>query len=111
MTSTTSDFMYARTGRPFNDARRRGPTEIIAEILATASDMGTTKTSLVYRTNMNFLRIKKYLDLLIGKQLLECLEFNSHLIYRTTRKGQDALKGLRDVQAILYGSIDLPIAS
>jgi predicted transcriptional regulator len=41
------------------------------KILRIASKAGATKTSLVYKSNLNFILIQKYIDLLQQKGLLE----------------------------------------
>lgn len=90
--------------------QKRGPTEIIADILKAASGQGVTKTSLVYRANLNFTRIEKYIQLLTRKSMLELYriakgnEEQPLFFYRTTRKGTAALRLLLDSNNIVFGN-------
>jgi len=65
---------------------RRGQVEIIADILSAARD-GALKTQIVYKANLNFARVKSYLDYLEEKGLLE----NSGPIYTLTERGKKFL--------------------
>lgn len=67
--------------------RRRGRLDVIACILREALDW-STKTRLVYRTNLNFRVLGKYLDFLIAKGLVEKAEVRSIVLFRTTEKGR-----------------------
>jgi predicted transcriptional regulator len=98
---------------------RRGRIEIITEILKAASGRGVTKTSLVYKSNLNFTRIRKYIDLLTAKNLLEHVVVEgregaygvgasqSSIIYRTTEKGQAVLASLLNAEEIVFGGSDI----
>lgn len=70
-----------------NAWKRRHRFEVIACILREASDWAT-KTRLVYRTNLNFHILGKYLDFLISRGLIERRQMNTLTFYRTTRKGK-----------------------
>ncbi len=63
---------------------RRDRTEISADLLK-ISETGARKTQLVYRGNLNFHIIKKYLRILIDRGLL--LKEGDR--YYTTEKGRD----------------------
>ncbi len=66
-------------------AERRNSLEIIVSILNEART-GVNKTRLVYRTNLNFLVIKKYIDLLTNRGLLQ-VDLRPNPVYVTTEKG------------------------
>ena len=83
-------------------ARRRGTTEIIAEILSTASDKGATKTSLVYKTNLNFTRMERYIEFLIRKNFISRVDSEAGSLYKTTERGKEALKILTDAKIIIF---------
>ena len=75
---------------------RRNQIDIIVNILRIASKAGSTKTSLVYKSNLNFILIQKYIDLLQQNGLLEMDKTqNGLMIYKTTKKGSEALEALR----------------
>jgi predicted transcriptional regulator len=61
---------------------RRGKVEILADVLFVAR-YGATKTEIVYKANLNFRRLKSYLDYLEGKGLLA----NSGPFYSSTERG------------------------
>lgn len=81
-----------------NGGRRSG-IEIIAEMLEEARQ-GVTKTRLVYRTNLNFVVIRKHLDFLLEKGLLEIKSENGEL-YVTTTKGSQFLDEYAKMKEIL----------
>jgi predicted transcriptional regulator len=66
---------------------RRGRLEITAEVLSVAGN-GAGKTEIVYKANLNFKRLKRYLDDLEEKGLLE----NSGPFYKTTERGREFLR-------------------
>jgi len=74
---------------------RRNDLDICADILGVAQD-GARKTHIVYQTNLNFNILKKYLDRLLGDDLIEKTE-DHH--YVTTEKGVEFLKRYRELMA------------
>jgi predicted transcriptional regulator len=74
---------------------RRTQVDIIIKILAVASK-GATKTALVYKSNLNFTLVQKYVDLLQRKGLLDIVQTHvGYTAYKTTTAGAEALKALR----------------
>ncbi len=71
---------------------RRSRMDIIIDVLDVAR-MGVNKTSVVYRTNLNFRLAEKYLDLLQKHNLVE----NRSDKYITTDKGKIFLEKAREV--------------
>ena len=67
--------------------KRRHRLEVVACILQEALDWAT-KTRLVYRTNLNFKVLSKYLDFLMAKGLIEHKRFSRLNFYKTTQKGR-----------------------
>jgi len=74
---------------------RRNDLDICADILGVAQ-YGARKTHIVYQTNLNFNILKKYLDRLLGDDLIEKTE-SRH--YVTTEKGVEFLKRYRELMA------------
>ena len=72
---------------------RRGKLEIIADILSVTLK-GAKKTEIVYKANINFTRIEKYLPYLAEKGLLE----HAHGEYRITEKGKEFLRDYQSVK-------------
>lgn len=71
---------------------RRSRMDIIIDVLDVAR-MGVNKTSVVYRTNLNFRLAEKYLDLLQKHNLVE----NRSDKYITTDKGKIFLEKAKEV--------------
>jgi len=67
--------------------KRRHRLEVIACILREALN-GATKTRLVYRANLNFKILSKYLDFLISRGLIEHKRTGTLNYYQTTTKGR-----------------------
>lgn len=81
---------------------RRSKFDIIAKLLEIASE-GTTKTNLVYRSNLNFKVVQRYIEMLIGRELLEVVESEGLTIYRTTVKGAAAVGAIRSATGLVTG--------
>ncbi len=71
---------------------RRSRIDIIIDVLD-AAQMGVNKTSVVYRTNLNFKLAEKYLGLLQRHGLVE----NTLDKYKTTDKGKIFLEKAKEV--------------
>lgn len=71
---------------------RRSRIDIIIEVLD-AAQMGVNKTSVVYKTNLNFKLADKYLGLLQKRGFVE----NRADKYKTTDKGKTFLEKAREV--------------
>ncbi len=79
-------------------AQKRSKDQIIAKILDTCMD-GANKTKIVYQANLNFRTVKRPLDLLQEKGLLEAIQ-GEMVLYRTTPEGSRALETLRKAEEI-----------
>lgn len=66
---------------------RRCDFEICADLLRVARG-GARKTQLVYRANLNFKVVKRYLSVLLGNGLLEV----DPPFYSSTEKGEEFLR-------------------
>ncbi len=84
---------------------RRSKEKIIADILEICLMPKITKTKIVYQANMNFGSVVPYLSLLTGKGLLEAVP-GKLTIYKTTPKGEMALKALRAIEEIIPERLD-----
>lgn len=94
------DAMLTRFHAP---GKRRGTFAILANVL-TASIHGVNKTTLVYRTNLNFKTIKKYLVFLLDNEFLAVHHVEGKDVYKTTEKGLLLLQKLREVKKYLEQS-------
>jgi predicted transcriptional regulator len=80
---------------------RRSRFEIIGEILSLTADGagGAAKTSIVYRANLNFNVVNRYLDLLTGEGLVS-VRRGSAVRYRITERGRKFLDAYKNLKAI-----------
>jgi predicted transcriptional regulator len=75
---------------------RRGKIELVIDILSVALD-GARKTEIVYKANLNFTRIDRYIPFLEDRGLME----NSGPIYKTTEKGKEFLREYEKMEELL----------
>jgi len=73
---------------------RRTQLEIVEQLLGIASQEGATKTSLVYKANLNFKLAQKYLDELESKGMIVRHENGLGTTYACTERGQEALRNI-----------------
>jgi predicted transcriptional regulator len=78
---------------------KRSKDQIIANILSACQGAGASKTRIVYQVNMNFHTINPYLDMPIGKALIDVVH-GYPVLYKTTPQGEQALECLREIEAI-----------
>lgn len=89
-----------------SDGRRRDETTIIYDILALAAFEPATKTRIVYRCNLNFVKAQRLLDELIAASLLSEDGEEGRTRYRTTAQGANYLRQfeiLRTLRSASYG--------
>ena len=77
---------------------RRSRFEIMGEILSLATD-GARKTEILYRANLNFNVINRYLNLLIQEGLIS-LTADSARKLKTTEKGLGFLKAYKNLKRL-----------
>lgn len=80
---------------------RRGHLEIMANILEIVSHGGATKTSIVYKANLNFTIVQRYLDHLRSIDMIELSDGGGTSVYRLTTKGREALPAVRRTMELL----------
>ena len=74
---------------------RRGRLEIIADILSVAMEEAK-KTEIVYKANLNFKRLGKYLPYLMENGLIENGNMSNE--YKTTEKGKEFLRDYQKME-------------
>ncbi len=79
---------------------RRSRTKVIVDILTEACD-GANKTRIMYRANLNLLRVNRYLSELLEKGLLEEDRAKDRVVYRVTQNGKDLLSALQRAQEFI----------
>ena len=78
---------------------RRGAVKIIVDILEIALK-GAMKTEIVYKANLNFKIVQKYLDFLIKKGLMS-VSSNKRKKYKTTEKGREFIKRYKEAVELI----------
>jgi predicted transcriptional regulator len=76
--------------------KRRTRFEIMVDILS-VSRKGALKTQIVYKANLNYNRVDRYLAYLERNGLLE----NRDSIYATTKKGEEFLHDYSNIKTLL----------
>jgi len=83
--------------------RRRGEAQILMEILSSSLN-GVKVTSLMYRANLSYSTLRRYLAKALDRGLICNLrDEDGHLVYKITDKGKNLLNRLREVDSILRG--------
>jgi predicted transcriptional regulator len=72
---------------------RRDTIKLVVDILEIAIN-GAKKTEIVYRANLNFKQVQKFLDFLIKKGLIS-VSSNKRKCYQTTEKGKEFIRRYR----------------
>lgn len=84
-------------GKSFGE--RRSTVKLMVDILEIALN-GAGKTEIVYKANLNFRRVQKYLDFLVGKGLIS-VSSNKRKKYRTTEKGKAFIKRYKETVELI----------
>jgi predicted transcriptional regulator len=79
-----------------NKRKQRSRYYIIAEILNQAKD-GILKTQLMYKVNLSYTQLNKYLSFIIRKELLSIHKKNGNRIYQITAKGKQYLDNYKEI--------------
>jgi predicted transcriptional regulator len=94
-----ADLTVFRLGAP-----RRSEVEIICDVLEICLD-GAAKTSIVYRANLNFSRLNKYLSMLLGMGYVSMTVASGEgnlkemkIVYSTTDQGRGFLSNFESMQ-------------
>jgi predicted transcriptional regulator len=93
-----------------NPRKRRNRLHIIAQIL-TVARYGALKTQIMYRASLSFAQLTAYLSLLVKFGLLEVIERNGKLVYKTTAKGIRYLKSYVEIKHLLRESTEQSVTS
>jgi len=87
-------------GDGFRERKRRDSFSITMSILSHAA-RGIGKTQLVYRTNLNFRTMDRYLCFLMKNGFVSSYMLDGSKYYRTTEKGVSFLEELRKIENFL----------
>ncbi len=71
--------------------------DIIADILQSAKS-GIKKTEIMFKADLNFIQLNRYLPLLLEKGLI--VKNNEQRMYKTTKKGLDFLEKYKELNLL-----------
>ena len=80
---------------------KRSHMEIMATILLLCQNDPTQKNPIMYRCNLSFKQLQKYLEFLIHIGFLGVKNVNDKDFYQITEKGQNFLKEFQNVKNLL----------
>jgi predicted transcriptional regulator len=81
--------------------RRRSDIEIITEMLKVGEN-GAGKTEIMYKVNMSYTQIQKYLGYLLSEGFVDTIKIgNPCVYYRVSEKGQKLLNLLGSLKEML----------
>jgi predicted transcriptional regulator len=80
--------------------RRRGEFQILIDIL-TISLKGVKFTHLMYKANLSYSTLRKYLLAMSKQGLIEARKDNGYTLYHVTEKGRLVLSRLKEVKHVL----------
>ncbi|MEA2090612.1 MAG: winged helix-turn-helix domain-containing protein, partial [Thermoproteota archaeon] len=86
-----------------SESKRRDRLQIMAQILQIAKH-GSLKTTIMYKANLSFAQLNKYLKLLLNLELLEAKNQNGRTVYKTTKKGFKYLKSYEEIKELLQSN-------
>lgn len=78
---------------------KRDTIKLIVDILEITLNEAT-KTDIVYKANLNFKQVQKFLDFLIKKGLIY-VSSNKRKRYRTTEKGKEFIRRYRKIVELI----------
>ncbi len=77
--------------------KRRSEELIVSEILGIC-EKSAGKTKIVYRANLNSLRVDHYLNTMINNGLITKISLGSRIFYKTTNKGLQLKEKVESLQ-------------
>jgi predicted transcriptional regulator len=79
----------------------RSRTEIVSEVLKSASDSGATKTKIMYKAFLSYAQLLEYLAMLTENELLSYNQGDQTV--KTTQKGYRFLKIHDEIDDLMIG--------
>jgi len=81
---------------------RRSQMEIYIDILKAVAEGKKKPTHIMYRANLSWTRLKKYLDFLISQDLLLEKNNDGSTVFALTPKGKDVIGYFKRIEGELY---------
>lgn len=82
----------------------RSRTDIVSQILETASHGGVTKTKIMYGAYLSYAQLKEYLTVLLDSGLMEYI--NGQQVFRTTDKGMTYLNAYSKIGEMIAPELE-----
>jgi predicted transcriptional regulator len=87
---------------PFTNRSRLG---IIYQILWICSNNRVSQTKLMYKANLSYFQLKKYVNALLAKGLLQEEVYDGRKSYASTPRGRQFIDAFRDLTRLLGNSM------
>jgi predicted transcriptional regulator len=87
---------------PFSNRSR---LSIIYHILWICQDAQVSQTQLMYKANLSYFQLKKYVNTLLIKGLLQETVHDGKKSYRSTSRGRQYIEAFRDLTRLLGNSL------
>jgi predicted transcriptional regulator len=87
---------------PFTNRSR---LSIIYHILWICQDTQVSQTQLMYKANLSYFQLKKYVNTLMSKGLVEETLHDGKKSYRSTSRGRQYIEAFRDLTRLLGNSV------
>jgi predicted transcriptional regulator len=83
---------------------RRSQMEIYIDILKAVAEGKKKPTHIMYRANLSWTRLKRYIDFLISQDLLQEKTNEGTTVFMLTQKGKDVIGYFKRIEGTLYHS-------
>jgi len=99
---SNSQTLKFKVEEPFTNRSRLG---IIYQIVRICNDDQISQTKLMYKANLSYFQLKKYVNTLIGKGLLQEVIHSGKKSYSCTPRGLQFIEAFRDLTMLLRNTI------
>ena len=98
---SNSQTLKLKIEEPFTNRSRLG---IIYQILRICNDDQVSQTKLMYKANLSYFQLKKYIKTLIAKNLLQEVNHTGKKSYYCTPRGRQFIEAFRELTMLLGNS-------
>ena len=99
---SNSQTLKLKVEEPFTNRSRLG---IIYQILRICNEDQVSQTKLMYNANLSYFQLKKYVNTLLVKGLLQETTHNGKKSYRCTPRGRQFIEAFRDLSILLRNAM------
>jgi predicted transcriptional regulator len=98
---SNSQTLKFKVEEPFTNRSRLG---IIYQIVRICNDDQVSQTKLMYKANLSYFQLKKYVNTLLTKSLLQEAVHDGKKSYSCTPRGRQFIEAFRDLKILLGNS-------